>query len=81
MKLEKAIKLLNGNRKDYLEAFTGTITGVDRAGTLSAWVEFRSNWGCPDVDEKERKALKAVSKYVAKIQQETLDGMGQTFTC
>jgi hypothetical protein len=81
MKLEKALKLLNSERKDYLESFTGTITGVDRAGTLSAWVEFRANWGCPDVDEKERKALKTVQKYVAKIQQEALDSLGQTYTC
>jgi hypothetical protein len=81
MKLEKALKLLNGDRLDYLKAFTYTTTGVDRAGTLSAWVDFRSNYGCPDIDEKERKALKAVQKYVAKIQQETLDSMGQTYTC
>ena len=81
MKLEKALKLLNSERKDYLESFTGTVTGVDRAGTLSAWVEFRANWGCPDVDEKERKALKTVQKYVAKIQQEALDSLGQTYTC
>jgi hypothetical protein len=81
MKLEKALKLLNSERKDYLESFRGTVTGVDRAGTLSAWVEFRANWGCPDVDEKERKALKTVQKYVAKIQQEALDSLGQTYTC
>ena len=81
MKLERALKLLNQDRLEYLESFTGTVTGVDRAGTLSAWVEFRANYGCPDVDEKERKALKAVHKYVAKIQQETLDCLGQTYTC
>jgi hypothetical protein len=81
MKLEKALKLLNSERKDYLESFTGTVTGVDRAGTLSAWVEFRANYGCPDVDEKERKALKTVQKYVAKMQQEALDSLGQTYTC
>ena len=81
MKLERALKLLNQDRREYLESFTGTVTGVDRAGTLSAWVEFRANYGCPDVDEKERKALKAVNKYVAKIQQETLDSLGQTYTC
>jgi len=81
MKLERALKLLNQDRLEYLESFTGTVTGVDRAGTLSAWVEFRANYGCPDVDEKERKALKAVHKYVAKIQQETLDSLGQTYTC
>jgi hypothetical protein len=81
MKLERALKLLNQDRLEYLESFTGTVTGVDRAGTLSAWVEFRANYGCPDVDEKERKALKAVNKYVAKIQQETLDSLGQTYTC
>ena len=81
MKLERALKLLNQERLEYLESFTGTVTGVDRAGTLSAWVEFRANYGCPDVDEKERKALKAVHKYVAKIQQETLDSLGQTYTC
>jgi hypothetical protein len=46
---------------------------------MSAWVEFRSS-NCPDVDEKERKALKTVRKYVAKIQQDTLDSMGQTYT-
>ena len=81
MKLERALKLLNQDRLEYLESFTGTVTGVDRAGTLSAWVEFRANYGCPDVDEKERKALKAVHKYVAKIQQETLDSLGQTYIC
>ena len=81
MKLEKALELLNSDRKEYLESFVYTTTGVERAGTLSAWVDFRSNYGCPDVDEKERKALKAVRKYVAKIQQETLDSLGQTYTC
>ena len=81
MKLEKALELLNSDRKEYLESFVYTNTGVERAGTLSAWVDFRSNYGCPDVDEKERKALKAVRKYVAKIQQETLDSLGQTYTC
>jgi hypothetical protein len=81
MKLEKALKLLNSERKDYLESFTFTVTGVERAGTLSAWVDFRANSGCPDVDEKERKALKTVQKYVAKIQQEALDQLGQTYSC
>jgi hypothetical protein len=59
MKLEKALKLLNRERLDYLESF---------------------NYGCPDVDEKEHKALEAVQKYVAKIQQEALDQLGQTYT-
>ena len=81
MKLERAIKLLNGDRLDYLKSFTGTITGVDRAGTLSAWVDFRSNWDCPDVDEKESKALKAVNMYLAQVQQQALDQLGQTYTC
>ena len=81
MKLEKALKLLNGDRKDYLESFTYVSTGVERAGTLSAWVDFRANYGCPDVDEKEHKALEAVQKYVAKIQREALDQLGQTYTC
>jgi len=80
MKIEKAIELLNKDRLAYLEFFKGVITGVQRAGTLSAWVEFRSSGWCPDVDEKERKALKAVQKYVAKIQQDALDSMGQTYT-
>jgi len=79
MKIEKAIELLNKDRLAYLEFFKGVITGVQRAGTMSAWVEFRSS-NCPDVDEKERKALKTVRKYVAKIQQDTLDSMGQTYT-
>jgi hypothetical protein len=81
MKLTKAIELLNGDRLDYMESFKGSVTGVDRAGTLSRWVDFRANYGCPDVDQKERKALKAVNKYVAKIQQDTLDQLGQTYTC
>jgi len=81
MKLEKALKLLNGDRKDYLDSFKFTNTGVERAGTLSAWIDFRSNYGCPDIDEAEEKALKAVNKYVAKIQQEALDQLGQTYTC
>ena len=80
MKLSKAIELLNGDRLNYMESFKGSVTGVDRAGTLSAWVNFRANYDCPDVDEKERKALKTVNKYVAKIQQEALDSLGQTYT-
>jgi hypothetical protein len=79
MKLEKAVELLNKERLAYLEFFTQTVTGVQRAGTLSAWVEFRSS-DCPDVDEKERKALKAVRKYVAEIQRNALDNMGQIYT-
>jgi hypothetical protein len=81
MKLEKALKLLNSDRKDYLDSFKFTNTGVERAGTLSAWVDFRSNYGCPDIDDHEEKALKAVNKYVAKIQQQALDQLGQTYTC
>jgi hypothetical protein len=80
MKLAKAVELLNKERLEYLEFYTGTITGVERAGTLSAWVAFRSS-DCPDVDAKEARALKAVRKYVAEIQQVALDNLGQTYTC
>jgi hypothetical protein len=79
MKLEKAVELLNTERLAYLNFFTGRITAVQRAGTLSAWVEFRSN-DCPDVDKKERKALETVRNHVAEIQRNALDGMGQTYT-
>ena len=80
MKLETALNLLNRERLEYLEFFTGTITGVERAGTLSAWVEFRS-CDCPDVDNRERKALEAVKAHVAEIQRNVLDGLGQIYTC
>ena len=80
MKLEKALALLNSEREQYLQSFVYTNTGVERAGTLSAWVEFRSNYGCPDVDEQERRALKAVKKYLKQIQTAALNSLGQTYT-
>jgi hypothetical protein len=80
MKLKKAIALLNSDRKDYFDSFEYSLTGIERAGTLSAWVEFRSSGECPDVDEDERKALKAVRKFLRELEQTTLDRMGDVYT-
>jgi hypothetical protein len=80
MKLKRAIELLNADRKDYFEAFEYSLTGIERAGTLSAWVEFRSSGDCPDIDEDERKALKRVRKFLRELEQTTLDRMGDVYT-
>jgi len=80
MKLKKAIALLNSDRKDYFDSFEHSLTGIERAGTLSAWVEFRSSGECPDVDDTERKALKAVNRFLRELEQTTLNRMGDVYT-
>jgi hypothetical protein len=87
MKLERAMKILNRDRLAYLKYFTQTQTGVERAGSMSSWVEFRTS-GCPDVSDEELKALRAVRRYMdARIEQFTeeltrdVDSMGQIYTC
>jgi hypothetical protein len=80
MKLKRAIELLNQDRKDYFDSFEYSLTGIERAGTLSAWIEFRSSGGCPDIDEDERKALKRVRKFLRELEQTTLDRMGDVYT-
>jgi len=75
MNLAEAVKLLNGDRLDYLESFNDPNIVLDRAGSLSQWIDFRTNYGCPDIDEEEEQALEVVARFVAKTQQQAIDSL------
>jgi hypothetical protein len=68
MKLEKAIRLMNEDYQGYKE-FLGDQNSLSskfyqyRVASLLDYVNFRMDEDCPDVEEYERKAAKAIRKY------------------
>jgi hypothetical protein len=68
MKLEKAIRLMSEDYQDYKQ-FLGRQSKESaqfyqhRVASLLDYVNFRMDEGCPDVEEYERKAAKAIRKY------------------
>jgi hypothetical protein len=68
MKLEKAIRLMNEDYQDYKQSLRCSSKLVahlyrHRVASLLDYVNFRMDEGCPDVEEYERKAAKAIRKY------------------
>jgi hypothetical protein len=78
MKLEKAIRLMSEDYLDYKQFLgMGNRYVADcykhRVASLLDYVNFRMDEGCPDVEEYEHKAAKAIRKYAHEQARRALE--------
>jgi len=78
MKLAKAIRLMSEDYQDYKE-FLGVGDPLvaehykDRVSNLMAYINFRMDYGCPDVEAYEIKAAKAIRKYAKEVAEKAVE--------
>jgi len=82
MKLSKAIRLMSEDYQSY-KFFIGDSRPFyeDRISSLMAYIDFRIDGGCPDVEPYEIKAAKAIRKYAKKVAEKAVEGLIPVDAC